>query len=593
MKNKENNNEADEFNNYNEYYSEKTKLNSGVTNIFNKKDNNKNKLSRISVIYITVIIYIIIFIIFILYFRKKNKTIKFKNNEINEIKNNSIIKNYIQNNKSINNNISNYIETIISFNINNISNISNINKLNNIPNIKNTNILFKIKNVSLNTNINKLNKKINLTKTNITNVNISFKIYNISNNTNTNKLNNNINISNIQYFKNIINEFKYIDEKTNKTFIIKTEKDFLKICEGRNESQKADIYFKLCEKGFLFDKTINKRPEKPKISIILIIYNRDRYIQRILRSIQNQPMKDIEIIFVDDCSRDKSVNIIEYHQKYDERIILLKHSTNLGTLNSRKEGIYEAEGEYIMFVDSDDLMLYDILNKSYKLAKKGNYEIVQFGVLRMNYKGYFWNYGEIRNTTPIYQPELSNLMYYYRGYLKQTDWHIWGKLIKKESLYKALDSINKYYFDMKMSINEDGVIDFALLKKAKSFIYMKDYGYIYVINTRSIVYTMKYRMNKTLRDYILYLKFLFENTGNNWHEKSMAGEQLRTVYFKLARYIYVVSNDFDLAYDTLNLYLKSKFIKKINKRRAKQMKDILENSERKLKKGKNITKKGK
>ena len=394
--------------------------------------------------------------------------------------------------------------------------------------------------------------------------------------------NKNTHNNNIQYtiYKNDQDDVIYKD--SNKEILIKRELDFLEICKEKSEIEIADLYFKVCENGVLFNKTFYQNVENPKISIILTLYNREKYILRILRSIQNQPMKDIEIIFVDDGSTDNSVKVIEKFQKYDKRMILIKQEVNKGTLISRNDGAKKAKGDYLLFSDSDDLLLYNILNKTYEAARKGDYGIVQFAVYRRSKKGKLWNYGEIRKNKPIYQPELSSLMYYYRGYLKQTDWHIWGKLIKKEAFYKALYSINSYYLNTHMSINEDGLVDFMLLKKAKSYIYINDYGYVYVINSQSVIKSLKSMINKAIRDYFLYLKFLFENTGNNFYEKSMAGEQLKFVYFKFLNNFKEVTENFDFLYDILNLYINSIFIKKINKQRAKNIKGILEETEKTL-----------
>ena len=312
--------------------------------------------------------------------------------------------------------------------------------------------------------------------------------------------------------------------------------------------------------------------------------NREKFILRILRSIQNQPMKDIEIIFVDDASTDNTVKLIENFQKYDERIILIKHEINKGSLISRNEGAINSNGEYILYADSDDLLLYNILNKAYDAAKKGDYEIVQFGVYRRHPKGYIWNYGEIRNNTPIYQPKLSSLMYYYRGYLKQTDWHIWGKLIKKEAIYRALNSIDNYYLNSSMSVNEDGLIDFMLLKKGKSFIYINDYGYIYNANPESVIYSLNLILNKAVKDYFLYLKYLFENTENNTYEKSMAGNQLSYVYYRFIRSFKNVTENFPFLYRILRLYLRCPYISINNKKMAKRIFVILKAAEKNLKK---------
>ena len=105
------------------------------------------------------------------------------------------------------------------------------------------------------------------------------------------------------------------------------------------DSNIIENYFKICNKQILLNKKIFKKNDNPKISIICPNFNRGQYILRLLRSIQNQFYDDIEIIFVDDYSKDDSAKLIEEYQKKDKRIILIKHKKNKGTLISRNEGI--------------------------------------------------------------------------------------------------------------------------------------------------------------------------------------------------------------------------------------------------------------
>ena len=95
---------------------------------------------------------------------------------------------------------------------------------------------------------------------------------------------------------------------------------------------KIENYYKLCNNGTLLNKKKFIKNEIPKISIISPIYNREKYILRFLRSIQNQFFDNIEIIFVDDFSSDNSVESIKNFQFEDERIILIEHNKNKGTL---------------------------------------------------------------------------------------------------------------------------------------------------------------------------------------------------------------------------------------------------------------------
>ena len=373
---------------------------------------------------------------------------------------------------------------------------------------------------------------------------------------------------------------------------IKTEKDFLEISKSTNVKEMAHIYYMLCIRGILFDnKTTIQKVSNPKISIILPVYNRQNDLLRVLRSIQNQSMKDIEIIFVDDCSSDNSTKILDNFQKNDERIIIIKHEKNKGTLICRNEGIYISKGEYIMFVDSDDLLLYNILDVTYKLAKKNNSEIVQFAAFQKQGNKY-WNFGDIRkNNTPIYQPQLSSLMYYSRGYLKQTDSYLWGKLIKKEALNRTLASINKFYLNNHMSMAEDGLIYFMLLKKAKSYIYIYYYGYLYFRNRQSATRSMnKHNINKFFRDYFFYLKYMFEYTGRNYREKSMAAWQIRHLFNHHRKKMYKVTENFGFFIKILNLYIKCPYINKYTKRKARGMEYILGKAKQASYKPNNISK---
>ena len=536
--------------NENESFSEMAKLKFGKEYIDNghiaEKPQNYVKMTII-------IILIVIFMLYILFIRNKikrhNQVINIigKENNININKSNDI---YNNKNSNFDNEMDNNVESKTKY----LPNNNEENKMKNIE-ITNNSLTGNENEMIGNNNTTDLNNKKDKTNNNSSN--------------SQNKTNQDDNQALYEVYQNVY---------------IKTEKQYLEFCEGRKLIAKIHIYFKICEKGILFDKKIYEKVMEPKISIILPVKNREEFILRSLRSIQNQPMKDIEIIFIDDASTDKSVALIEEYQKTDKRIVLIKHGENLGTLKTRNEGIYKARGEYIQFVDSDDVLFYNILNIAYEEAKKGDYDIIQFKVIRkkITEKKYSY-YGYARNTTPIYQPKLSSLMYYYNGTLFQTDFHVWDKLIKREALIRTLKSIKPYYLKQHMSINEDGVLDFMLLKTAKSYKFINNYGYIYVANPSGAIYSLKKTMNKTVRDYILYLRYLFQHTANNEYEKSMAGEQLRYVYKRFYYYLEYVTSNFNFIFDTLNLYLNCQYISDLNKKRVNTMIDILKKAQDKVK----------
>ncbi len=115
---------------------------------------------------------------------------------------------------------------------------------------------------------------------------------------------------------------------------------------------------------------------KIKVSVIVPVYNVEKFIDKCLNSIVNQTLKEIEIIVVNDGSPDNSQKIIDkYVKKYPEKVqSFIKENGGLGS--ARNLGIEKAKGEYISFVDSDDWLDLDALEKMYSLAKKDNSDIV-------------------------------------------------------------------------------------------------------------------------------------------------------------------------------------------------------------------------
>ena len=184
--------------------------------------------------------------------------------------------------------------------------------------IQNMKISFSLRIIN-NNDENALNKTI---------IHSNETILNTTDNINTYHSNSSNNISNIDYNNPTNNVDIYnISEiyKDNELNNIHTVKDFEIACINKSVRQIAELYYKVCSNGILLDKSKYKLSSSPKISIIIPLYNREKYILRVLRSIQNQSMKDIEIIFIDDFSTDSTKNIIKLYQKEDERIILIEH----------------------------------------------------------------------------------------------------------------------------------------------------------------------------------------------------------------------------------------------------------------------------
>ena len=113
-----------------------------------------------------------------------------------------------------------------------------------------------------------------------------------------------------------------------------------------------------------------------KLSVIVPCYKVEKYLPRCLDSLVNQTLEEIEIICINDGSPDNCINILkEYKEKYPEKIVIIDKK-NEGVWKGRKDGIKIATGEFISFVDSDDWLDLDMLEKMYNLAIKDNSDVV-------------------------------------------------------------------------------------------------------------------------------------------------------------------------------------------------------------------------
>lgn len=114
--------------------------------------------------------------------------------------------------------------------------------------------------------------------------------------------------------------------------------------------------------------------KRPKVSICVPIYNMEKYLSECLDSLVNQTLKDIEIVCVNDESKDKSLDILnEYSKKYSNIKVISQKNTGLG--GARNTGLKNASGEYIGFVDADDFVEKDMYEKLFNAAIKEKAEI--------------------------------------------------------------------------------------------------------------------------------------------------------------------------------------------------------------------------
>ena len=126
----------------------------------------------------------------------------------------------------------------------------------------------------------------------------------------------------------------------------------------------------------------------PKVSVIIPVYNVEKYLRQCLNSVINQTLEDIEIICVDDKSTDSSLNILKEYAQKDCRIKILEQNLNKGQGIARNRALNEAKGDYIMFLDSDDWYELNACEKAYKHIEEYNNDVCIFA---------FYDYWQDRN----------------------------------------------------------------------------------------------------------------------------------------------------------------------------------------------------
>ncbi|MEF2820386.1 MAG: glycosyltransferase [Clostridium sp.] len=192
-----------------------------------------------------------------------------------------------------------------------------------------------------------------------------------------------------------------------------------------------------------------------KISVIIIAYNIEEYIERCLKSVLMQSLSEIEIIIINDGSTDNTLKIINELVINDSRVKII-NKKNSGIIEARKSGIEIASGEYILFVDGDDWLELNACDRLYEIATENNLDLIIYNAFWV-YKDKKDSYSIIKNKESIKLDPLKNL------FLGKIIPAMWGKLIKREFL-------NKFNIDYpnKISYGEDlATVSSLLINKPK------------------------------------------------------------------------------------------------------------------------------
>lgn len=170
--------------------------------------------------------------------------------------------------------------------------------------------------------------------------------------------------------------------------------------------------------------------DKVLVSIIVPVYNCEKFLKRCMDSLVNQTLKNIEIICINDGSTDSSLKILQEYKDKDDRIVLI-NKDNEGQSKARNIGIELAKGEYIGFVDADDWVDINFFENLYNCANWYNADISVAGIIRRNflYKKYYLKFDKLSLTDDI------NEKFELCGVPKKS--YVWNKIYKTEKLQNS------------------------------------------------------------------------------------------------------------------------------------------------------------
>ena len=192
----------------------------------------------------------------------------------------------------------------------------------------------------------------------------------------------------------------------------------------------------------------------PLITVLMPVYNGEKYLSQAIESIFNQRFTDYELLIVDDCSTDKSVEIINSYN--DERITLIRNHKNCGQSQSLNIGLAKAKGEFIARIDQDDISYENRLMTQFKRMSKNNISVLGSWSHAINATGEI--IGDIRHPTTsekinssatngcpmshssvlMVKKDIIDVGAYSTDYTIAMDWHLWIKIIRSNGIIENI-----------------------------------------------------------------------------------------------------------------------------------------------------------
>lgn len=287
-----------------------------------------------------------------------------------------------------------------------------------------------------------------------------------------------------------------------------------------------------------------------KLSIIIPVYNTEKYLNRCFDRLLEQTYKNIEIIVVNDFSTDKSAEIIKQYQQRDNRIVYIEHEKNKGLFHTRIDGVKEATGEYIAFLDSDDYASIDFYRTMMINITENNSDIVMGKTIleSEDRNRHIINLFDSKHHFELRDDEIFNNFFNQKGL--SYDWStIWNKIYKKEIWNKAFpyfDEIKEHHV-----MTEDICFTLVLFYFAKKLTFVQNDGIFSCKNDTSLTKDKKRgykRLKKNIEDVVRTFNFMENflkkvNKYSKFEEKCIEWRSLYRHYWNNEMHQYKLSID--------------------------------------------------
>ena len=199
----------------------------------------------------------------------------------------------------------------------------------------------------------------------------------------------------------------------------------------------------------------------PKISVIMPVYNGEKYLAEAIESVLNQTYSNFELIILNDKSTDSSKAIIQSYQTKDDRIVFIDKTENVGPATLRSEGFDVAKGEFIALLDADDIAMPNRFEKQIHILRnnenigvcgswfttfgeKVSDKIIQHPENHNQIKVNFLIDCTIGNSTAFFRKNLLEGIRYDKDFVPAEDYHLWSRLITKTQFHIIQESLVRY-----------------------------------------------------------------------------------------------------------------------------------------------------